>query len=146
MFPPNLFSIKRYLRFSTGFCLLHLKIDFPRSYLGKKFSVSFFQPRHEVLGPSSDISIILDSWIFPPPWRKRAATMIRESSVIYLCDPMNCSLPGSSINGVLLARILEWIVISSSRGSSQPKDQTHISCVSSIDRWTLPQSHPGKPW
>ena len=51
MFPPNLFSIKRYLRFSTGFCLLLLKIVFPRSYLGKKFSVSFFQPRHEVLGP-----------------------------------------------------------------------------------------------
>ena len=35
-----------------------------------------------------------------------------------LCDPMDCSLPGSSVHGILQARILEWIVISFSRGSS----------------------------
>ena len=44
-----------------------------------------------------------------------------------LCDPMNCSPPGSSVHGVSLARILEWVVISYSRGSSPPRDQTHIS-------------------
>ena len=37
-----------------------------------------------------------------------------------LCDPMDCSLPGSSVHGVSKARILEWIAISSSRGSSHP--------------------------
>ena len=39
-----------------------------------------------------------------------------------LCDPMDCSLPGSSVHGILLARILEWIAIPFSRGSSQPRD------------------------
>ena len=41
-----------------------------------------------------------------------------------VCNPMDCSLPGSSVHGILQARILEWVVISYSRGSSRPKDQT----------------------
>ena len=45
-----------------------------------------------------------------------------------LCDSMDCSQPGSSIHGVLEARILEWVVIPFSRGSSQPRDQTWVSC------------------
>ena len=44
-----------------------------------------------------------------------------------LCDPKDCSLPGSSVHGILQARILEWVAIPSSRGPSQPRDQTHIS-------------------
>ena len=44
-----------------------------------------------------------------------------------LCDPMDCSPPGSSVHGILQARILEWVVISFSRGSSQPRDQTWVS-------------------
>ena len=43
------------------------------------------------------------------------------------CDPVHCSPPGSSIHGILQARILEWVAISSSRGSSRPRDRTHIS-------------------
>ena len=42
---------------------------------------------------------------------------------------MDCSPPGSSVHGVFPARILEWITISSSKGSSQPRDWTHISCI-----------------
>ena len=38
------------------------------------------------------------------------------------CNPMDCSLPGSSVHGILQARILEWIAMPSSRGSSQPRD------------------------
>ena len=41
-----------------------------------------------------------------------------------LCDPMDCNLPGSSVHGIFQARILEWVTISFSRGSSQPKDRT----------------------
>ena len=41
-----------------------------------------------------------------------------------LCDPMDCSLPGSSVHKIFQARILEWVAISFSRGSSQPRDQT----------------------
>ena len=54
-----------------------------------------------------------------------------------LCDPLDCSPPGSSVHGILQARILEWVVTSSSRGSSQPRDQTHVSCVACIGRWML---------
>ena len=45
------------------------------------------------------------------------------------CDPMDCSPPGSSVHGSLQARILEWVAISFSRGSSQPRDQTKVSCI-----------------
>ena len=47
-----------------------------------------------------------------------------------LCDPMDCSPPGSSIRGILQARILEWVAILFSRGSSPPRDGTHVSGVS----------------
>ena len=41
-----------------------------------------------------------------------------------LCNPMDCSPPGSSVHGILQARVLEWVAISFSRGSSQPRDRT----------------------
>ena len=43
-----------------------------------------------------------------------------------LCNPMDCSLPGSSVPGILQARILEWVAISFSKGSSRPRDPTQI--------------------
>ena len=46
-----------------------------------------------------------------------------------LCDPMDYSLLGSSIHGILQTRILEWVAIPFSRGSSQPQDQTQVSCI-----------------
>ena len=46
-----------------------------------------------------------------------------------LCDTRDCSPPGSSIHGIFQARILEWVAISFSRGSSQPWDQTWVSCM-----------------
>ena len=46
-----------------------------------------------------------------------------------LCDPMDCNLLGFSIHGILQARILEWIAISFSRGSSRPRDQTQVSHI-----------------
>ena len=45
------------------------------------------------------------------------------------CDPMNCRQPGSSVHGILQARILEWVAMPSSRGFSQSRDQTCISCI-----------------
>ena len=61
-------------------------------------------------------------------------------SCLTLCNSMDCSLPGSSVHGILQARILEWVVISYSRGSSQPKDQTQVSC---IEADSLPSEPPG---
>ena len=46
-----------------------------------------------------------------------------------LCDPMGCSPPGPSVNGILQARILEWIATPSSRGSSRPGDGTQVSHI-----------------
>ena len=46
-----------------------------------------------------------------------------------LCDPVDCSLPGSSVHGILQARTLEWVTISFSRGSSQPRDGTRVSRI-----------------
>ena len=54
-----------------------------------------------------------------------------------LCDPMDCSLPGSSIRAILQVRILEWVAISHSKGSSRPRNRTHISCISCIDKQIL---------
>ena len=46
-----------------------------------------------------------------------------------LCDPMDCSPPGSSVHGILQARILEWVAMPSSRGSSPAKDQSQVSHI-----------------
>ena len=46
-----------------------------------------------------------------------------------LCDPMDCSPPGSSIYGIFQARILEWVAMSFSRGTSWPRDWTRVSCI-----------------
>ena len=54
-----------------------------------------------------------------------------------LCDRMDCSSPGSSVHGILQARILEWASMPSSRGSSRPRDRTHVSYISCIDRCVL---------
>ena len=72
-----------------------------------------------------------------------------------LCDPMDCSSPVHGqipwtdplSMGILQARIMQWIAMPSSRGSSRPRDGTWISYVSCIDRWalSLPLAPPGKP-
>ena len=65
-----------------------------------------------------------------------------------LCNPMDCSLPGSSVHRILQARILEWTAMPSSRGSSWPRDRTCISYISLL-HWqadSLPLAPPGKPW
>ena len=51
-------------------------------------------------------------------------------SCLTLCNPMDCSPPGSSVHGILQARILEWVAMPSSMGSSQPRDGTSISSIS----------------
>ena len=55
------------------------------------------------------------------------AMLSLAQSCLILCNPMDCSPPGSSVHGNLQARILEWVAIPFSRGSSQPRDQTQVS-------------------
>ena len=56
-----------------------------------------------------------------------------------LCDPMNCNLSGSSVCGIFQARLLEWVAISFSRGSSQPRDRTQVFCIadSFFTNWAI---------
>ena len=69
----------------------------------------------------------------PKPARTSACVL----GCLTLCDPMDCSPPGSSVHGILQARILEWVVMSSSRGSSRPSDGTHVSYISCFGRQVL---------
>ena len=46
-----------------------------------------------------------------------------------VCDPVDCSLPGSSVRGIHQARILEWVAVPSSRGSSQPRGRAQVSLI-----------------
>ena len=65
------------------------------------------------------------------PWRLigKVVKVLVIQSCPTLCDPMDCSQSGSSVHGFLQARILEWVAISFYRGSSQPRNQTQVSCI-----------------
>ena len=65
------------------------------------------------------------------------------SHVQLFCDSMDCSLAGSSVHGISQARILEWVAISSSRGSSWSRDWTHISCTGRqiLYHWAIWEAH-----
>ena len=63
-----------------------------------------------------------------------------------LCNPVDCSPPGFSVHGILQARILEWVAMPSSRGSSWPRDWTHFSCVACIAGKFITAEPPRKPF
>ena len=62
-----------------------------------------------------------------------------------LCNPMDYSPPGSLVHGIFQARILEWVAMPFSRGSSWPRDQTHISWISCFAGRFFAIEPPGKP-
>ena len=67
-------------------------------------------------------------------------------SCLTLCDPIDCSPPGSPIHGNLQAGILEWVTMPSSRGSSQPRDRNCLSYIFCVSRQALyHQCHLGSP-
>ena len=73
----------------------------------------------------------------------RVCMCVLSHSVMSLC---NCSPPGSSVHGILQARILEWVAVPFFRGSSQTRDQTRDSYISCNGQWVLlPLGPPGKP-
>ena len=75
----------------------------------------------------------------------RKASVLVAQSCLTLCDPI-CSLPGSSVHGILQARILEWVAIPFSRGSSWPRDWTWASCTAGrcFTIWATREA-PGRP-
>ena len=83
---------------------------------------------------SPHLPLCLQSWIMP--LMKPCMHVCVHAKSLQSClthrDPVDCSPAGSSVHGILQVRILEWVAISSSRGSSGPRDQTHICCGSCI--------------
>ena len=72
--------------------------------------------------------------------------IIHAQLCLALCDLLDCSPPGSSVHAIPQARIVEWVAISSSRGSSPPRDLICVSCISCIGRRTLHHlGHLGSP-
>ena len=67
------------------------------------------------------------SWSFQQ-YRNKEKSKVAQSCLIP-CNFMDCSLPGSSVHRIFQARVLEWVAISFSKGSSQPKDRTWVSCI-----------------
>ena len=65
-----------------------------------------------------------------------------------LCDPMDCSLPVSSVHGIFQARILEWVTTSFSRGSSPPRDWNWVSRIAGrcFTVWATREVRAGSPW
>ena len=64
-----------------------------------------------------------------PLFREVFPLMLVTQSCPTLCDPVDCSLPGSSVHGIFQARVLEWVAIPFPRGSSRARDRTLVSCI-----------------
>ena len=73
--------------------------------------------------------------------KKNKVKVLAAQSHPMLCDPMDCSQPGFSVHGILQTRILEWVAIPFSSGSSQPKDRTWVYCIAADSLLSEP---PGK--
>ena len=81
-------------------------------------------------------------WLY---WKCVCVCSVAQSCLT-LCNPMDCSPPGSSAHGVFQARIPEWVAISFSRGSSRPRDQNRVSCILvALLVNSLPLRHGGRP-
>ena len=107
--------------------------------------------KHQI--PFQTFSVVIPSdWrvIQPPPnMTKILHTLSRVVKVLVaqscptLCNPMDCSLPSSSAHGILQAKILEWVSISFSRGSSQLRDRTWVCCMAGrfFTIWATKEAH-----
>ena len=113
--------------------LFHWKVPSPiHQYAGPSwFKINLVCTRHiyeeSWWGGAEDSTL---SWAQEPGLWCRCAKLVAQSCP-NLCDPMDCSPPGSTVLGIFQARILKWVSISSSRGSSRPRDRTRISCTAS---------------
>ena len=87
--------------------------------------------------PSSSQSLFLPVHLLPTPVCQLLYCVLCAQLCPILWDPMDCRQQGSSVHRIFQAGILEWVAISSSRGSSPPMGQIRVSCISCICRWIL---------
>ena len=84
-------------------------------------------------------------WSRMPPWITTNLYVLVTQSCLTLCDPIDWCLAGSSIYGILQARILEWVVIPFSRVSSRPRSNQIKSCLPELQADSLLSEPPGNP-
>ena len=90
-------------------------------------------------------ALFSDAFVLPPLLSPHLYAWVHAQSLQscpHLCDPMDCSPPGSSIHGILQARLLKWVSMPSSRGTSQPRDQIWVSCIAGKFFTTEPLGKP----
>ena len=74
-------------------------------------------------------SLLVSSDFTALSWCLYSVRLCRSLSHVWLCDLVVCNPPASSVHGILQARVIEWVAIPFSRGSSQPRDWTQVSCI-----------------
>ena len=127
--------------FSKSSCLniwefmVHILLKLGLENLEHYFASMWDECNHEVVWTYFGIAFLWDwneNWSFPVLW-PLLSFLLQQCPT--LCDSVDCSPPSSSVHGILQARILEWVAMLSSRGSSQPRDWNCISYVSCIGKW-----------
>ena len=110
------------------------------------------QSSHPLSSPSAPPSIFPSISIFSNEsvlcirrLKCHTVCMLSRFTRVQLCDLFNCTPPGSSVHGILQARILEWVAVPSFRGSSQPRVWTCISFISCIAGGFFIAEPPGMP-
>ena len=113
-------------------------VFWPGEFLGQR-SLAGYSPVYKIL------RCVPRHYKCGPLYKNVGIFSLFESEVTQLCptlcDPMDCSPPLSSVHGIFQARVLEWVAISFSRGSSQPRDRTQVSPIVSKTLYHL--SHQG---
>ena len=89
------------------------------------------------LTPMPQNATVFGDRAFTFAYQNIRACVLSLSVLLTLCNPTDYSLQISSVHGILQARILEWVAISYSRGSAQPRGRTHLSYVSCVGRQIL---------
>ena len=106
--------------------------------------------------PSSLLQIVSFSFYWVRiQWRAEQESKLSDDSACMcakllqscptLCNPMDYSPPDSSVHGILQAKIVEWLAMLLSRGSSWPRDKTQVTCVSDTAGWFFTTKHWGSP-
>ena len=116
---------------------LHFRWSLKASYYFLLIYLLSLQPCHQMLVGLHDCCHI-------PSWRVMLLSFcLVAQSCPTLCNPMNYNPPGFSVHGILQARILEWVPIAFSRGSSRPRIEPGFPALQAN---SLPQSHQGSPY
>ena len=123
--PQSFYSIKGN-RYTHIYSVIHMLIIYSFSVLlHGNTRMKEIQQRSPLWGGETEGSNMHDKGFF----EKYSYCVLVTQLCPTLCDALNCSPPGSSVHGILQARILEWVAIPFSRGSSWPRDQTWVPCT-----------------